>query len=273
MNRKPPGPPRAATPPRTPARSARRPPARGAATGTPKAAPAPKRARRSEPAATRSPAPSPRSARPEARAPGRPAAAGPELRARLLDAAIACFVRSGIAASPLRAIAKEAGVTPALVHYYFGDKAQLVQALVEERLLPALAPLRTRMAQAGDDPAALIASYVRGVADVVAQASWLPALWVREVLCEGGALREVVFERLVPQLPQMMAARFAAAQAAGRLNPDLDPRLLVVSLTGLTLFPAAGAPIWRRLFDARDLDAETLANHTIALLDRGAGAG
>src|SRR5690349_5665465 len=55
------------------------------------------------------------------RAPGRPAAAGPELRARLLDAALACFVRSGIAATPLRAIATEAGVTPALVHYYFGD--------------------------------------------------------------------------------------------------------------------------------------------------------
>ena len=212
-------------------------------------------------------------ARPETRSPGRPAAAGPELRARLLDAAIACFVRSGIAASSLRAIAGEAGVTPALVHYYFGDKAQLVQALVEERLLPALEPLRTRMGQAGDDPAALIASYVHGVGSVVAGSPWLPALWVREVLCEGGALRDVVFERLVPQLPQMMAARFAAAQAAGRLNPDLDPRLLVVSLTGLTLFPAAGAPIWRRLFDASDLDAEALANHTIALLDRGAGAG
>lgn len=215
----------------------------------------------------------PRAGSAEPRAPGRPAAAGPEWRARLLDAAIACFTRNGIAATSLRAIAAEAGVTPALVHYYFGDKAQLVQALVEERLLPALAPLRERIEQAGDDPAALIAGYVHGIGDAIAANPWLPALWVREVLCEGGALREVLFERLVPRLPQMLAARFAAAQAAGRLNPDLDPRLLVVSLAGLTLFPAAGAPIWRRLFAADDLDAQALANHTIALLDRGAGAG
>ena len=207
-----------------------------------------------------------------ARAPGRPVA-GATLRATLVDAAITCFTRSGIAATPLRAVAAAAGVTPALVHYYFGDKDSLVQALVEERLLPALAPLRARMAGAGDDPAALIANFVRGVADAVAASPWLPALWVREVLCEGGALREILFDRLVPEIPQMMAARFATAQATGRLNPDLDPRLLVVSLIGLTLFPAAGAPIWRRLFDARDLDGEALVGHAIALLDHGVGAG
>ena len=44
------------------------------------------------------------------------------------------------------------------------------------------------------------------------------------------------------------------SQRAGQLNPDLDPRLLVVSLVGLTLFPAAGAPIWRQMFDANDLE-------------------
>jgi TetR/AcrR family transcriptional regulator len=71
------------------------------------------------------------------------------------------------------------------------------------------------------------------------------------------------------RLPVMMAKRFAEAQARGAINPDLDPRLLMVSLVGLTLFPAAGAPIWRRLFDADDLDYETLRRHTLVLLDRG----
>jgi len=208
-----------------------------------------------------------------ARAPGRPAAESPELRPRLLDAAIACFARTGIAATSLRSIATEAGVTPALLHYYFGDKAQLVQASIDERLLPALAPMRAHVEQARGDPATLVAGYVRGVAAMVAQNPWVPSLWVREVLCEGGALREVLFSRLIPQLPQMLAQRFAMAQAAGELNPGLDPRLLVVSLVGLTLFPAAGAPIWRRLFAADDLDADALVGHTLALLDRGVGAG
>ena len=213
-----------------------------------------------------------RPARTPARRAGRPAGDAPDLRPRLLDAAIACYVRTGIAATSLRAIAAEASVTPALLHYYFGDKAQLQQAVVEERLMPAFASLREPLLRA-DDVAALVAGFVRGIGDLVARHPWLPSLWVREVLCEGGALRELLLTRIAPQLPHLLAQRFAAAQRDGELNPDLDPRLLVVSLVGLTLFPAAGAPIWRQFFEADDLDADALRDHTIALLDRGIGAG
>ena len=202
------------------------------------------------------------------RTPGRPAADGPDLRSRLLDAATTCAVRQGVAATSLRAIAAEAQVTPALLHYYFGDKEQLVAALVQERVMPAFAVVREALAAGGGDIAALVAGFVRGMAETVARHPWLPALWVREVLCEGGALREIVFANMAP-MPLMLSQRFAAAQAQGQLNPELDPRMLVISLVGLTLFPAAGAPIWQRIFDARDIDAAALRDHTIALLDRG----
>jgi AcrR family transcriptional regulator len=194
-----------------------------------------------------------------------------DLRAHLLDVALARFARDGIGATPLRAIATDAGVTPAMLHYYFGDKAQLKQAVIDERLLPALMPMRERLAQAGEDPLALVELFVRGVGEVVANHPWLPPLWVREVLCEGGELREVLFHHLLPNVPRLLAARFAAAKAAGAIHPDLDPRLLVVSLVGLTLFPAAGAPIWRRVFDADDLRPEALLRHTLALLEHGIG--
>ena len=200
---------------------------------------------------------------------GRPRGDDGDLRATLLDAAIALYARVGIGSTSLRAIASEAGVTPAMVHYYFGDKDRITQALVEERLLPALAPVRERLEQVGDDPATLAEAFVRGIGTLVVEHPWLPPLWVREVLCEGGALREVLFHKALPNLPRLLAQRFAAAQAAGRLNPALDPRLLVVSLVGLTLFPAAGAPIWRRVFEASDIDAATLLGHTLALLEGG----
>jgi TetR/AcrR family transcriptional regulator len=203
------------------------------------------------------------------RAPGRPMADSPDLRLRLLEAALACFVRKGIAATSLRDIASEAGVTPALLHYYFGDKDQLQGEVIAQKILPVFAALREPLLRAGDDIAALIAGFVSGIGRIVAEHPWLPPLWVREVLCEGGALRDLLFDRIGPQLPQMMAARFAEAQAKGRINPDLDPRLLMVSLVGLTLFPAAGAPIWRRLFNAEDLDFDTVRLHTLSLLDRG----
>jgi AcrR family transcriptional regulator len=200
----------------------------------------------------------------------RPTAETADLRATLLDAALACFVRGGIAATSLRDIAKEAGVTPALVHYYFGDKAQLQEAVVTERLLPVVAKMRAPVMQAGNgDVAGLVAGFVQGIGTVVAEHPWLPTLWVREILCEGGALREMMIRQVGPLLPTMMAGRFAAAQQAGQLNPDLDPRLLMVSLIGLTMFPMASAPIWRQLFGADDIDFNDLRRHTLVLLDRG----
>ncbi|WP_447729259.1 hypothetical protein [Pseudoxanthomonas suwonensis] len=89
------------------------------------------------------------------------------------------------------------------------------------------------------------------------------------MVSEGGELRDLLVSRLAPQLAAVMAARFATEQAAGRLNPGLDPRLLMVSLVGLTLFPASGTPIWRQLFDAEDLGIDDIRGHALALLDRG----
>ncbi len=214
-----------------------------------------------------------RKERSRSRRAGRPRGDDHDLRARLLDAAIARFARTGIDATSLRSIASDADATPAMLHYYFGDKDQLTQALIHERLLPAVVPLRAHLEQAGDDPAVLVAGFVSGIGEIVARHPWLPSLWVREVLCEGGALRDVLFNQAIPQLPQMLAQRFATAQASGKLNAGLDPRLLVVSLVGLTLFPAAGAPIWRRVFAAEHLGADDLLKHTLALLSQGVGTG
>lgn len=212
-----------------------------------------------------------RPGRGRARAPGRPGAGGPELRPRLLDAALACYARQGIAATTLRDIAAHAEVTPALLHYYFGDGQQLRDAVVAERVMPALGGLQARLAGAGASPGTLVRAFVDGVAEVVAAHPWLPPLWVREVLSEGGALRGLLLERVAPALVQALAGRLAAAKATGGLNPGLDPRLVVVSLIGLTLFPAAGAPIWRRVFAADDIGPERMRAHTLALLSAGLG--
>lgn len=213
-----------------------------------------------------------RAARPK-RAPGRPAVAdSQDQQVRLLDAALACFVAKGVAGTRLRDIAQHAGVTPALVNYYFGDKERLLRSVVQARLLPAMQGLVARLAAAGDDLPATVGAFVAGVAATVEQNPWWPQLWVREVLCEGGALRDLLIDEVAPQVARTMVARFTAAQARGELNPDLDPRLLMTSLVGLTLFPAAGAPIWRALLGAEELGMDAVARHALALLRDGAWA-
>jgi hypothetical protein len=70
---------------------------------------------------------------------------------------------------------------------------------------------------------------------------------------------------------QLLARALVEAQRRGAISADLDPRLLVVSLIGLTMFPLAAEPIWRRIFPADDIDRTALLRHTVALLDHGLG--
>ncbi|WP_130651116.1 TetR family transcriptional regulator [Egicoccus halophilus] len=67
-------------------------------------------------------------------------------RARIRDTAIRCFAESGVAATSVRAIAKAARVSPALVIHHFGSKDALrvacdqhVAALVREQKVTAMA--------------------------------------------------------------------------------------------------------------------------------------
>ena len=201
---------------------------------------------------------------------GRPPADTPDLRARLLDAALACYVRKGIAASSLRDIASEAEVTPAMLHYYFGDAAGLREAVIEARLMPVFAEIRdTLLGMPDASLREVVAAFVDGICALIARHAWLPPLWIREVVSEGGSLRELLVTRLAPQVATVLATRFAQEQRAGRLNRALDPRLLMVSLVGLTLFPAAGTPIWRQLFDSDDLGIDDIRTHALALIERG----
>ena len=199
----------------------------------------------------------------EPRRPGRPRADEANQRERLLDAAVVCFAGDGIAATSLRTIALKAGVTPALVHYYFGSKEQLVEAFIAERMTPVAAALRESLLAAGPDPRALMAAFVRGMHDLVARFPWWPALWVREVLNEKGALRDVLLKQVAPQVAQLVAGALADAQKRGELAADLDPRL--------TMMPLAAEHIWRRVFAADDIDRDVLLRHTLALLDHGLG--
>jgi AcrR family transcriptional regulator len=200
------------------------------------------------------------------RSPGRPRADDANQRERLLDAAIDCYRRDGIAATTARNIALVAGVTPALVNYYFGGKDKLLDAVVAERIMPAITALRANLEAAGDEPRALAAAFVRSLHAAVAERPWFPSLWVREVLSDNGALREVLLKQVAPATAQPLAQRFAGAQAHGMLPAGVDPRLLVVSLMGLTMFPLAAAPIWQRVLDAADIDSAALERHTLALL-------
>jgi len=77
--------------------------------------------------------------RPPSRAPrasGRPSLSGEATRERILDAAEALFAAEGVGATSVRAITASAGVNLAAVHYHFGGKDELLDAVLARRIAP-----------------------------------------------------------------------------------------------------------------------------------------
>lgn len=79
----------------------------------------------------------------ERKRPGRPPGTS-DTRERILASARNLFARNGIDKTSIRAIAKDAGVDPALVHHYYGTKTQLFAAAIHIPIDPmqVIGPLR-----------------------------------------------------------------------------------------------------------------------------------
>jgi AcrR family transcriptional regulator len=200
------------------------------------------------------------------RGPGRPARTrGPDARERLLRAAAALFARHGYGAVSLREIGRAAGVTPAMVHYYFRDKRGLYDAMLEG----AFGRVLERARQVTGLPELL-----EVVAGTLAAEPWIPPLVIREVLASDGAFRERFIAGYASQMARILPALIEAEKAAGRLRADLDPRLAMVSLLGMTAFPFVARPVLERVLGLR-YDApfvERLVAHTRRMFLEGAGA-
>jgi AcrR family transcriptional regulator len=54
-----------------------------------------------------------------------------DARARIVDGGVRCIAREGVAAASMAAIALEAGVSKALLHYHYHDRATLLAEIVE----------------------------------------------------------------------------------------------------------------------------------------------
>lgn len=191
---------------------------------------------------------------------GRPLASDQDSREKLLDTATLLFSSQGIAATTVAAVARQAGVTAAMVHYYFKNRDQLIEAVVDERISLFIHSIWDPIS--GEQaPEEMIMGIVDRMISTTEKMPWMPALWVREVLSDGGQLRERMVRRVPLDKLAVFADSIARSQQAGQLNPRLEPNLIFVSVIGLTMLPLAMA---RTLKDKPSLPIA----HKVALMDK-----
>jgi hypothetical protein len=95
---------------------------------------------------------------------------------------------------------------------------------------------------------------------------WLPPLWLREIVNEGGLLRERMLRRIPFDNIKRFGARVAQAQQYGTVNSELEALLLFNSILALVMLPLATAKIWQSARGLPVIERDALRRHVTALL-------
>ncbi|HEY2629278.1 MAG TPA: TetR family transcriptional regulator [Usitatibacter sp.] len=163
-------------------------------------------------------------------------------RKDIVEAALACFDRHGIAGTTLEQIAEQASVTKGAVYWHFTGKAEILHAIREEASLPLLDRADCALLRFAEvSPLARIQRFLEGMLDTIETDSRVRrALTVMHYKCEyadnlAGELGDMRRnnERLVKSLQQA----YLEARKSGELTRELTPRLAaldtMVFLAGL----------------------------------------
>ena len=148
-----------------------------------------------------------------------------QARTELLDAAERVFAAAQPDQVGLKDVAREAGVSHALITHYFGTYAGLVEATLERRVRALRATMLERLKEAGalSRPAELLATLFRTLEDPVhlRLTTWLMAS-ARPAATHAFALRDHGLQ----QVAQLVASALAAGPPAAALVERVELALV-----------------------------------------------
>ena len=190
--------------------------------------------------------------------------------ARILGAGERVFARAGFNGATMAAIADEAGLPKANLHYYFGSKQGLYRAVLARTLHDWLAPMQAITADA--EPREALATYIRAKMAMSQQRPDASRVYANELL--HGA--PVVGELLRTELRDIVREKAAVIDgwvAAGRMA-TVDATQLFFTLWAATQTYADFDVQVRAVLGRDSLDEADQARateHVVGLVLRGCG--
>lgn len=189
-------------------------------------------------------------------------------REQFLDAATHLFGSRGVAATTIAHIAREVGVTSAMVHYHFASRDQLLDAVVAERIRPFLDALWAPVTPAAlKDPVRVLQGIAACVLDHVLTLPWLASVWLSDIASSAGELRQRVMHHLPTEAIQHLTAAIQAAQQRGEIDARLQPHMIFMTLVGIVLVPFVTLDACSEVHPDADLSSEALRRHVVSAVD------
>lgn len=165
-------------------------------------------------------------------------------RTRVLNEAVTLFGSRGYEASSLDQVAEASGVRKQTILYHFGDKAGLLNAVIDRSAAELAAALERGLGRGGLDGWARIEAVVRATFRLAAQQPALLGL-VREVSRLGGPAAGRLTAALEP-LVHRATAFLDAEMAAGHIRTQ-DPRLVLLAAYSTVVGAATEVEVLRAL--------------------------
>ena len=190
--------------------------------------------------------------------------------ALILAAAERVFAGAGFAGATMAAIAEEACLPKANLHYYFGSKLALYRAVLSRTLDDWLVPTLGITPKA--DPRVAIETYIRAKMALSVQRPHASRVFANELL-HGAPVVKTLLGTELRELVQLKAAVIQGWINAGRMAP-VDPEHLFFTIWAATQTYAdfgvqVSAVLGRAELGAADYARAT--EHVVSLILRGCG--
>lgn len=176
---------------------------------------------------------------------------------RILEAAVQEFMTKGYAGARTTAIAEAAGVTHAMLHYYFRTKDKLLDRIIESKI----GTLRDIMLASLGDPTIPLFDKIKSTIEIhqdfIAANPELPRFMINEVLNRPDRMPKVI-ERLKHHTPLVVQSlqRQIDEYADRGLCRRVDAGMLMLDIVSLNIFPFSATPMVNALLDGMMEDRE-----------------
>lgn len=163
---------------------------------------------------------------------------------RILEAAVQEFMSKGYAGARTTAIAEAAGVTHAMLHYYFRSKDKLFDRIIESKI----GTLRDIMLSSLGDPSIPLFDKIKNAIeshqDFIAANPELPRFMINEVLSRPDRMPKVI-EQLKHHTPLVVESlqRQIDEYADRGLCRRVDAGMLMLDIVSLNIFPFSARPM------------------------------
>ena len=169
---------------------------------------------------------------------------------RLFDAAMELIGEKGFTEASVDEIVERAGVAKGTVYYHFSGKAELVEALIADRLKPLAESFHEAAAANSDDPRGAIEAIVRAELGFLSEHSSFSKLLLTEMWREDRVWRGTLV-LLRNELVTVLRDVIAQGIDTGDFRDDIDPDFGASALFGMT---ATVALDWLAFEPAKPLD-------------------